>query len=309
MLPDESDEDFDFFAQFLEDEAVEEEHVETTEAVSLFADYLAYAREAFEELDLEGVEWHEHLQGFTLEPPDDLLIRYQYLPIELRRQTAELKLSTDRNFIQKCLVDSRQDEEGWPEWELFWNQHPLAEWLNDKVLAHLQRHEAPVIRMKGLETPLCMFQGVVSNLRSQPVLNRWFGVQGQAIVETEELHRLLLPGLMNPGEDFDAQALSDDLPRVISLARTYVEAERLRSDQELLKKLKPEERRVQAWIKKKQAQFAGLSDGSSLRADQRRRLEREKSEVERRVKAREKWFKEGISTSPNVYLRVVRVLM
>ena len=85
VLPDEPDEDFDFFAQFLEDEAVEEEQVETTEAVTLFANDLEYAREAFEELGLEGVEWHEHLQGFTLEPPEDLRIRYRYLPTELRR--------------------------------------------------------------------------------------------------------------------------------------------------------------------------------------------------------------------------------
>ena len=286
VLPDAPGEDFDFLAQFFDDEEVEEELVETTEARTLYADDLDYAREAFEELELEGVEWHDHLRGFTLDPPDDLRLRYQYLPTELRRQDESLKLSIDRDFIQKCLVDSRQDENRWPEWELFWNQHPLAEWLNDKVLANFQRHEAPVIRIQGVGSPIFMFQGVVSNLRSQPVLIRWFGVQDEDIVELDKLHRLLLPALVNPGENFDAQALSDHLPRAITLARSYVEAERQSRGQELLKKMKPEERRVQAWIKKKQAQFAALVNGSTLRADERRRLEREKDEVERRVKAR-----------------------
>ena len=315
VVPDEpvSAAGFDFLAlwdETLEHEAEEEEEVVTCDPISLYQNDLAYAREAFDELEDVEVEWHDHLQGFIVQAPDDLQIRYEYLPPELRRnKQKEIQLSADREFIQKCLVDSRQDEDKWPEWELFWNQHPLAEWLNDKVLANFQRHEAPVIHVRGVGEPIYLFQGVVSNFRSQPVLISWFGVQGDRIVSLSELHQLLSPTLSNPGDRFEAQPLEKKLPEAIKVAREHMEAERQRRGRELGDLLRPDRRRIAAWEKKKKESFRALTDGSSLSAPERKRLEREKDEVARRVQAWETWFQEAVQTSPNVYLRVGAVLI
>ncbi|MCA9797521.1 MAG: ATP-dependent helicase, partial [Candidatus Eremiobacteraeota bacterium] len=94
VVPDEPEE-FDFLA-LLSGEGDKEE-IETVDPVSLYADDLAYCREAFEELDCQP-EWHEHLSGFSFHAPEDLRVRYDYLPPELRQADWELKLTTDREL-------------------------------------------------------------------------------------------------------------------------------------------------------------------------------------------------------------------
>ena len=305
---------FDFLALLEEpdEEEAEEgtEEVITCDPVSLYKSDLEYAREAFDELGNIEVDWHDHLKGFSIKAPDDLKIRYEYLPPELRRNSSdEIQLSADRDFIQKCLVDSRQDENRWPEWELFWNQHPLAGWLNDKVLANFQRHEAPILQVQGVDAPIYLFQGVVSNYRSQPVLISWFGVQGESIVDLKELHELLSPTLTNPGDRIEPAPLQKGLPEAIKVARSHMEGERQRRGRELGDVLRTDKRRIAAWEKKKKRSFLALTDGSKLSATERRQLEREQEEVKRRVQAWETWFEEAVQTSPNVYLRVGAVLV
>jgi SNF2 family DNA or RNA helicase len=304
---------FDFLAlleESPENETDEEHDVVTCDPLSLYPSDVAYAREAFDELGNVEVEWHDHFRGFTVQAPEDLKIRYEYLPPELRRNSRhEIQLSADREHIQKCLVDSRQEEDQWPEWELFWNQHPLAEWLNDKVLANFQRHEAPVLQVRGLGQPTYVFQGVVSNFRSQPVLISWFGVQGEKIITMAELHTLLSPTLTNPGDRFEPGPLNQALPSAIQAARNHMEDERQRRGRELGGLVRNDKRRIVAWEQKKRKSFQALNSGATLSAPERRRLEREKDDVERRVKAWETWFQEAVKTSPNVYLRVAAVLL
>lgn len=304
---------FDFLAMLQESEDEEDpdetEEVVTCDPVSLYKSDIDFAREAFDELgDLE-VEWHDHVKGFTLKAPDDLKIRYEYLPPELRRNNHEIQLSADREHIQKCLAESRQDENRWPEWELFWSRHPLAEWLNDKVLANFQRHEAPILQMREVDKPIYLFQGVVSNYRSQPVLISWFGVQEESVVELEELHRLLSPTLTNPGAQVEPGALEKALPQRIVVARKHMEAERQKRGNDLKGLLQSERRRIAGWERKKTRSFQALTDGSKLSTTDRRRLEREQEEVKRRVQAWDTWFDEAMKTSPNIYLRVAAVLV
>ena len=88
-----------------------------------------------------------NLDGFTLDPPPDLRRRFEYLPPELRHGSDwELKLTAKRDLVQDALAKSRQDKDRWPEWQLLWELHPVMEWLNDRVLAHFRRHEAPHVK-------------------------------------------------------------------------------------------------------------------------------------------------------------------
>ncbi len=309
VVPDEPIED-DFLAGFFEEEEAlgQMPHAQTSEEFSLYANDLIYAREAFEELEME-VEWHDHLDGFSFEPPGDLKLRYEYLPPELRRSGHELKLTADRELVQKALSESRQDEDRWPEWELFWNQHPVSEWMNDKVLSRFHRHEAPVLKVTAVDQPTILFQGVVSNKRSQPVLVCWFGVQGDKVVEWHQVDPWLKTATTNPGEDFSEPELHQVLLSSIKVARNHVEKRRLDRGQELLKRMKPEEKRIQSWEKKKRASLKALDDGTPLNALKRKQLERERDEMEKRLAARRRWFDEGIRTSPNIYLRVAAALI
>jgi len=298
--------------------------------VRLLADDLAYAREAFKEiLDGSGdhLEWHDHLDGFTLYPPEDLLRRFDYLPPDLRGEKNELKLTTDRSRVMDALEESRQDERKWPEWQLFWEQHPVAEWLDDRVLGEFARHEAPVLRVvTGLERTerIFLFQGVVSNMRSQPTLVEWFGVRfhrGQPvgtvslseIVDATELGQ----STANPGgglsEEIEADLLSMR-SSAVQAAREYTQEKRKHRAEEISGPLREGLRRVKRWRDKSIADIDAKSAGlmtrhGKLRKDQERRLADARDEIEKRHAARREWIDQGMRTAPEPYLRIVAVLI
>ncbi|HET9955424.1 MAG TPA: DEAD/DEAH box helicase, partial [Polyangiaceae bacterium] len=200
---------------------------EPCEPLRLFANDLEFAKEAFLELvesepsglpaeaRLKAPQWEDQIRGFNLVAPLDLRERYRFLPPELHQRGNDwtFKLTCDRELVQKALERSRQSENGWPEYELFWEQHPIAEWLNDRMAAHFRRHEAPLLSLpRGLTPGECafVFQGVLSNQRSQPMLVEWFavifGLEDGSRVEplTRLIERVqLTEALVNPGRTLD----------------------------------------------------------------------------------------------------------
>ena len=49
------------------------------------------------------------------------------LPLELRKDEGRFNLTIDRSRVMAALDESREDEEKWPEWQLLWEQHPVAQ--------------------------------------------------------------------------------------------------------------------------------------------------------------------------------------
>jgi hypothetical protein len=45
------------------------------------------------------------------------------------------------------LQRARERSDAWPEWHLLWELHPLSEWLCDRLVAHMSRHAAPIVRV------------------------------------------------------------------------------------------------------------------------------------------------------------------
>jgi len=327
IIPD--DAQYTDFTTILFGEEAEPEPIKR-KPVRLLPDDLTYAREAFKEIlngSGEHLEWHDHLEGFTLYPPEDLLRRFDYLPPDLRGEKNQLKLTRDRKRVMDALDDSRQDERKWPEWQLFWEQHPVAEWIDDRVLGEFLRHEAPVLQVaRGLEGSerIFLFQGVVSNQRSQPTLVEWFGVRfhrgqptGTALM-TEILESTgLSKAIPNPGGGLSEQVESDLLSlrsAAVTKAREYMQGERKKRAEQISGPLREGLRQVKAWrdksiadLDQRKARLSGRH--GRLRKDQERRLADARNEIEKRHAARREWIDKGMRTAPEPYLRVVAVLI
>lgn len=239
----------------------------TATTPSLFADDLAYAELAFAELrrddpSLAKPEMYEEPRGFLLRPPDDLRVRFRHLPPELQPQAGgELFLTVDRDQVQRSLAEARQKQDRFQEWSLFWPLHPVAEWMDDRLLAHFGRHEAPVLEVSALpgEAQVALiFQGIISNRRSQPVSVEWFGVGYDTSAELTAitpLSELILSAglnqpLTNPSAPRDVQALSGLVPLAVEQAYLHLEACRRKRSDELVGPLKTELKRLRTWFAK-----------------------------------------------------------
>lgn len=294
--------------------------------VSLFADDLAYAREAFEELaterELERPEWHEHLDGFTLLVPDDLERRFAYLPPELRPADRRIKLTQDRGRVKAALDEARRSEDLWPEWQLFWDLHPVTEWLNERVLARFHRHAAPVIHVEdfGARAAAFLFQGILSNRRSQPMVVEWFGVvfgerDATGIESFDELIEVsgLRKGVPNRNGKSDHQALEARLPGAVKAAEEHMKRVRKARGDQLLGPLKDDLRRLKDWHARALETIdakreAAQARGRKLTQAEEKRLAEESTRIEHLRAARDRWLSESMSTVERPYIRLVAVL-
>lgn len=309
----------------------------TAEPLRLFASDLEFAEEAFQELldnqptslskeaRLEPPQWEKHIQGFTLKAPLDLRERYRFLPPELQHtKDWTFKLTSDRALVQKAHQKSREHADAWPEFELFWEQHPIAEWLNDRMAAHFRRHEAPVVLAhSGLEPgeAAFVFQGVLSNKRSQPMLAEWFAVRfpkdGQPAVE--ELGDLiqrtgLARTLVNSGGAPDVARLMSLRSKAVELAKEHMAEKRSQRARSLMPQLKEGHRKLKEWADRKSAELAArevaaTSDGKKLRSDLAQRLSERRREIEKQREDRTLWLTNTMSTLATPYLRIATVLL
>lgn len=335
---DRADAAFDFLALCEAAGAAPESPTDATaSAPGLFESELDFLRAAFDELDPEHHElhpdFHPERPSLRLPTPEGLRPRLELLPREaLPRNTGrgaggdEWYLTEDRDEVMQAIREARKaGEEGhaaWPAASLLWELHPVVQWLTDRVLCSFQRHEAPMLLAQGLapgET-VFLFQGQVSNKRGQPVLVDWFGIRSGAAAPPLPLEEVLdlaqlRQGPPNPGGDpARAQAAEKALPAAIEAAREHLRARRQARGDELRPRLQESFRRFHSWAQRARTraqartESAKLADGS-LRRDVAQRLEQSLRSIDARLKTRQQWVTEVMTTEDRPYLRLAAVLV
>jgi hypothetical protein len=117
------------------------------------------------------------------------------------------KLSCDKEVVEKAIEKARK-KEGWPNQQLLYDMHPLARWLQFKILARIDKGNAPVARMRDPlpeKSAWFIFQGITSNGQGQAILSKAF-VIGRSFIGKET-------GNIDSFDDFVSHfRLYDDLP-------------------------------------------------------------------------------------------------
>ncbi|TGD72203.1 DEAD/DEAH box helicase [Mangrovimicrobium sediminis] len=216
--PDDSNDGDDLLALFLNPDAAQpksraESEQQTVDRYSLFPSDFEFARQALQALNRErkqvNFSFNEAQDTLTLTPPDDLDYRFRFLPPEIRPDTGSLVLTADRRRFEEEIRRSRQDENAWPKLHYLWPQHPAIQWLQDRLLAQVARHSAPVLVLP--DTPqvnaalapgesVFLVSGLIPNRKAHPVIWEWFAVRCGAGQVAE----------VQPAEDWLRQLQLDD---------------------------------------------------------------------------------------------------
>ena len=318
------------------------ERTKTATPFSVYDSSLSFVRDALEELkaaatpgaEVPDPTWHEEAKGLTLTAPADLQRRLEHMPPELRRDGEfRFKLTSDRALVQRALTDSRKDPSRWPEWQLLWQQHPVMEWLNDRVLAHFGRHEAPVLRVhEGLKAgeAAFVFQAILSNQDSQPMVLDWLAVRFtdtsqhsaealrkhpptvvpfEPLAQAAQLHKRL----SNAGKPLDTSRLLPLRQPAVDAATQHMQAVRKERGKALRPAIKAEQQRVGQWAERLKATLATQDTalaqrGQKADSPQRLALAKRAEEVDKLLAERKRWVEERLSTSGEPYLRLALVL-
>ncbi len=295
--------------------------------LSLFESDYEYVRQGFNELHRsdrfpDAPRTDDRHQTIEVRPDADL---QRFLDLQLSSEmeprdgiyTLSARVETVKESIR-----SARDSDRWPPVQYLWPVHPVARWLDYKLLSLVGRQKAPVIRVrKGLSPgdALVLVSAVIPNRRGQPVLNDWFAVRMAAdgavagILTMEELigstglGREEIPNALTP---VDLLRLRGLLPKALAAARTRMTQLQQSFRQEMEDRTRVELGRL-ADLRFEHQQQLDLEFGAPGDAPapaQRGRKEARMREIDSLFRQYENWVRDTLVIEPRPHLTVAAVL-
>lgn len=230
------------------------------------------------------------------------------------------KLTCDKEAVEKSIERARKKEGEWPTHQLLYDMHPLARWLQYKVLARIDKGNAPVARMRSPlpeKSAWFIFQGISSNGQGQPILAKSF-VVGRSFTGN-------MVGNMDSFDDFVSHyRLFDDLPTLeiepahldimqAMLPDAVTSAKRLYTHQlqgnladEIENKLTKYEKNLNKWLQNSERQL-DLQFGEDSVGAGRSTKDRRKKDIDYVHRETDKFYKTFFQLDEDPYLRLLAV--
>lgn len=258
----------------------------TGEVPSLFASDTSFLEQGLRLAfgSLTELDWETDDAIVSFKPPDDLLRRLEVLPqsyLKQRDLSRRLRLTDDIASGNRSLADALEakaaaGEAGtaWPEVHFLGPQHPVLDWISDKVLYRLDRNEAPALPA-DVDAPTALISGVWANKLGEPIAAAWLAATIEdGMVTFENMFGALRRAgvderMVNPIWDGDLAAVETALPQMI-IAATGRLTDML-DDQisAVTGRLDRSAERVQQW----QVQARGIADAMKPGPHRTRRFE------------------------------------
>jgi ERCC4-related helicase len=319
IIPDEPKE-VDWLAMLTDGSSISNDEDYRGQTPHIYVDDLEFAKIALEELAdgdalFQMPEFHPERPEFSFLAPEDLQRRCEFIPREAIPGDWIFKLTTDTKRVMKAIDEARKEEKEWPKWQLLWELHPVMEWLMDKLLVRFGRHEAPVIISPKLDANelIYLFQGILSNQRSQPVITDWFGMRLSSAgkfsqIKFEEVLQVtgLKSRVPNSGvESASMKIATDNLKKSVELAIEYLKTRRKERGQTEGDRLRNDLRKLKVWKESSLSKNRARLDSS--RGAQTAKLKQAQKEVEALYVQREKWLNDTYSVVNAPYVRLAMV--
>ncbi|MFC8449173.1 DEAD/DEAH box helicase [Kitasatospora sp. NPDC057223] len=298
----------------------------------LFTSTRAFVEEALEEVyenpeQRIGKRWDEdHPKMLVFTPDRELQRRLLVLPksyLDERRVLEQLRVTFDKEFGQERLDRARErsgnrgkgaitkqertETSGWPDVSYLTDQHPVVEWLTDKVLVRLARNTAPIITADVRE-PVFLTQGMYSNAKGHPTVLAWSCVTGLANgtpTFDDDLVAVLeqagvKPKMLNRPFTGDRTALQALVPAAVRASREHLAALRIEQEAPLTGQLAEYAERLAIWRRASLSTVEQLSFDGVRRKHEETRVQKTAIEVEQLI--------EQLATQGESMVRVIGVL-
>ena len=289
---------------------------------SLFDSYYQFAKAALTQLEQLQVvlQWQPNdvEQSLVLTAPIDLQERLRQLPREVQAANDQYTLCADPAILSQAIEQARQaraEEDTWPQLHYLWQQHPVMEWLADRMLTSFGRHCAPLLHSPHLAAGEQAFimMSLVPNRKGQPLLVEWQVASRAAatapfVLESFEhfaararMHSGKLP---NRGQDLPQDAMQQAMPQAVKVMLSHMAARqgefaadmKLRLESTLL-----ELDRMQG----RQVRQLELQLEKVLETVARSRFERRNQQIQRVFDDYRNWVEDTLITEPNPTLQVL----
>ncbi|NEX15301.1 MAG: helicase [Halochromatium sp.] len=205
-----------------------------------FGDLYAFAKQAIARVpEAAGYRIDDQARMLRLTPPADLRRRLRrQLPAEVLRETQEYVLSAQPGIVEEAIQRAREEDRqgaAWPDIQYLWPQHPICQWLIDRVIGGVGRRRAPVIVTPQLAADECAFLmlGLIPNRKGQPLIAEWKAIvrRGNADHAIEDFDLFCQRAgiaerqLPNAKPELDLAALQQALGDAVATMQLFVEGQ------------------------------------------------------------------------------------
>jgi superfamily II DNA or RNA helicase len=308
------------------------------EAHSLFdSDYhwakTALALLAAQQLAEDGnpfADWHhsDEDQTLSLTAPLDLAERLKQLPREVQDSADRYTLSASRERMLDAIEHARQakaEEATWPQLHYLWPQHPIMEWLADRVVTTFGRHRAPVIQLQKLQPGEQAFvlMSIVPNRKGQPLLVDWQvarrvrhgpghlgGAEPEfrlepfdAFAQRVGLHAARHANL-NAMRPPPVEALQRALPEAVAVMRAHMRARQAGFAAESEERLRGTLTKLEE-LQRRQLEQLELRMERQLETVRRGKFERRSQVIRRVFDDYRQWVQDTLTTEPQPWIQVM----
>ncbi len=295
------------------------------EPASLFTSDYHYAKTALTQLNLGQTlcQWSasdpEHVIAITA--PKDLQDRLRQLPREVQADNDHYALCADTRRMMDAIEAARQakaEDETWPQLHYLWAQHPIMEWLGDRVVTHFGRHKAPLLQSHHLAPTEQAFilMSLVPNRKGQPLLVEWqvacqvgqgaFRLEGFDAFATRA--GLKASGLPNRGQTDTTAAMQAQVQKALPLAvqtmRQYMVDRQQTFSAQLSARLQGTLAELQH-LQSKQMQQLTLDLERQLETVKRGRFEQRTQQINRVFDDYRQWVQDTLTTEPQPWIQVL----
>ncbi|MGV9268655.1 SNF2-related protein [Kitasatospora sp. NPDC003701] len=259
--------------------------VPRAQILRLFPDTAAYFETALRQICRTNPEDELSLRRdpdgtIAFEPPRDLAYRFRALPksyldeqriLPRRDEPGRLRVTFSKDLAGRRLEVARDSSESlWPNVSYLTDIHPVMDWLTDKVLVEIGRHEAPVLAA-AVPAPVFLVQGIYSNALGRPTVVEWMAVSGlPGDPAVEPLDNAFLtragvdPAMPGRAAPRDLPGLQQLVPAAIDAATGYLESREGAYREQVDATLAPYRKRLTHW--KQEALFTGGTAGKQQAA-------------------------------------------
>jgi len=295
------------------------------EPASLFQSDYHYAKTALTQLNLGQTlcQWaaHDAEQLIAITAPQDLQERLRQLPREVQADNDHYALCADTQRMMEAIESARQakaEQATWPQLHYLWPQHPIMEWLGDRVVTHFGRHKAPLLQSHLLapHEQAFILMSLVPNRKGQPLLVEWQVAcrVGPGAFQLEPFDAfvaragLKAAGLPNRGQTpglATAQArMQQALPQAVHTMRQFMLQRQQAFAAQLGERLQGTLAELQRLQGQQMAQLA-LELEKQLETVKRGRFEQRSQGIKRVFDDYRQWVQDTLSTEPQPWIQVL----
>ena len=269
-----------------------------------------------------GMVWTTRDRVIDIEQaPADLQAHARRLPREAIPQDYRFLLTDDKEQIKADMQQARDDESGsFGTLQYLWPQHPVVDWMRQRVTDSFGRHTAPVMRLPdklAADEHWYLAHGGFPNRRGAALIQDHAAVQikngsiTDLVPLADCLKTLGINGGKQPnrGEACNCEPLAEHLPTVVSHLRHYLIGLRRQMQDQLQEKVSAELATLGS-LREKHLQQLDIefdSNSQTQNLKQRRRAEKQ-VQIERHFTDYENWLRDTASTEEEPYIQIVAVI-